>query len=195
VPVVLINRVARDHDSAVSCDNVAVGGALAELLLRAEHRRLAVVTGNSGTSTSTLRTEGFCRRAREAGLPAPLLVPGGLGHAAGLAAGQAIAALPPARRPDAVFGVSDILAMGVMDALREAGLAVPGDVSVVGADGIDAASRSPYRLTTVAQPQAAMVSRGLDLLLARIGGTATPPEIVLLPGTLIRRGSARLEPR
>ncbi|MDB5369072.1 MAG: Sugar-binding domain protein [Roseomonas sp.] len=192
VPVVMVNRVARLHGSAVSCNNLAAGEALAELLLAAGHRRPAIVSGNAGTSTSTERAEGFARRFLAAGLPAPARFEGGTGHAAGYAAGQAIAALPAPQQPDAVFGVSDILAMGAMDALREAGLRVPGDVSVVGMDGIAAGAHAPYRLTTVAQPLEAMVARGLDLLLARIGGARLPDEVVLLRGALIRRASARL---
>jgi DNA-binding LacI/PurR family transcriptional regulator len=192
VPLVMVNRVAREHGSAVSCDNMAAGEALAGLLLEAGHRRMAVVTGNPGTSTSMERAEGFARRVVAAGLPAPVLLPGGAGHEAGYAAGQAIAALPAGQRPDAVLGVSDILAMGVMDALREAGLSVPRDISVVGIDGILPAGRPPYRLTTVAQPLEAMITRGLDLLLARIGGAQIPDEVVLLRGTLVRRASARL---
>jgi DNA-binding LacI/PurR family transcriptional regulator len=194
VPVVMVNRVAREHGSAVSCDNIAASEALAELLLAAGHRRPAIVTGNAGTSTSIERIEGFARRITAAGLPEPLRFEGGAGHAAGFTAGQAIAALPEGQRPDAVFGVSDVLAMGAMDALREAGLSVPGDVSVVGIDGISAAGQAPYRLTTVAQPLEAMVARGLDLLLARIGGARLPDEVVTLRGTLIRRMSARLLP-
>ncbi|RKK05064.1 LacI family DNA-binding transcriptional regulator [Pseudoroseomonas wenyumeiae] len=192
VPLVMVNRVAREHGSAVSCDNLAAGETLADLLMEAGYRRLAVITGNPGTSTGLERAEGFVRRVVAAGLPAPLLLPGGASHAAGYAAGQAMAALPAEQRPDAVMGVSDILAMGAMDALREAGLSVPGDVSVVGVDGIAAAGRAPYRLTTVAQPLEAMIARGLDMLLARIGGTQVPEEVVLLRGSLIRRASARL---
>ncbi|MBO1077069.1 LacI family DNA-binding transcriptional regulator [Roseomonas marmotae] len=192
VPVVMINRVAREHASAVSCDNLAAGETLADLLLAAGHRRMAVIAGNPGTSTNIERADGFIRRVTAAGLPAPAVLPGGGDHAAGYAAGQAVAALPRAERPDALFGVSDILAMGAMDALREAGLSVPGDISVVGADGIAAAGRPPYRLTSYAQPLEAMVSRGLDLLLARIGGARMPDERVLLRGQLIRRASARL---
>jgi DNA-binding LacI/PurR family transcriptional regulator len=192
VPLVMVNRVAREHGSAVSCDNLAAGEALAELLLEGGHRRLAVITGNPGTSTGIERAEGFVRRIVAAGLPAPLLLPGGASHAAGYAAGQAVAALPVEQRPDAVMGVSDILAMGAMDALREAGLSVPGEISVVGIDGIAAAGRAPYHLTTVAQPLEAMIGRGLDMLLARIGGAQLPEEVVLLRGSLIRRASARL---
>jgi DNA-binding LacI/PurR family transcriptional regulator len=191
VPLVMLNRVAREHGSAVSCDNLAGGAALADLLLAGGYRRMAVVAGNPGTSTSTERVAGFVRAVVAAGLPAPSVLPGGAGHPEGFAAGQAIAALPAATRPDAVFGVSDILAMGAMDALREAGLSVPGDIAVVGMDGIGPAARPPYRLTTVAQPLAAMVARGLDLLTARIGGMPLADEIVSLPGTLVRRASTR----
>ena len=192
VPLVMVNRVAREHGSAVSCDNRAAGEGLADLLLRAGHRRFAIITGNPVSSTSAERTESFAARVVAAGLPAPALFPGGASHAAGFAAGQRIAALPRGQRPDAVFGVADILAMGAMDGLREAGLSVPGDVSVVGADGIGPALRPPYRLTTVAQPLEAMVGRGLDLLLARIGGVALPQERVLLRGQILPGGSARL---
>ncbi|WP_159993249.1 LacI family DNA-binding transcriptional regulator [Roseomonas sp. 18066] len=194
VPLVMINRVAREHGSAVSCDNRAGAELLATLLLEAGHRRLAVVTGNAATSTGRERTEGFCQFVAAAGGDMPLLVTGGASHAAGFAAGQRIAAMPAAERPDAVFAVADILAMGVIDALREAGLAVPGDVSVVGMDGISLADRPPYRLTTVVQPLQAMVARGLDLLLAGIeqGAVAAPQERVLLRGTLRLGASARL---
>jgi DNA-binding LacI/PurR family transcriptional regulator len=194
VPVVMVNRVAREHGSAVSCDNEAAGALLADLLVASGHRRATIVTGNAKTSTSIERAHGFARQMLHAGLPAPSQLGGENSHAAGYAAGQAIAALAPAERPDAVMGVSDILAMGVMDALREAGIAVPGEISVVGIDGIGAARRPPYHLTTVAQPLEAMVERGLDLLLARIGGLPQPDEVVLLRGTLIRGGSARLLP-
>ncbi|MDQ1078058.1 LacI family DNA-binding transcriptional regulator [Pseudoroseomonas cervicalis] len=192
VPLVMVNRVAREHGSAVSCDNRATGETLATLLLQAGHRRPAIILGNPGSSTSAERAESFAATIRRAGLPAPPMLPGGGSHAAGYAAGRRIAALPPAERPDAVFGVADILAMGAMDALREAGLSVPGDVSIVGADGIGPALRPPYRLTTVVQPLEAMVARGLDLLLARIGGADLPQERILLRGRLVEGRSARL---
>ncbi|HWL79424.1 MAG TPA: LacI family DNA-binding transcriptional regulator [Roseomonas sp.] len=191
VPLVMVNRVAWEHGSAVSCDNHAAGALLADLLLRAGHRRLAVVTGNARTSTSTERAEGFARQVAAAGLPAPLRLGGDNSHAMGYRAGQEIAAMPPEARPDAVLGVSDILAMGVMDALREAGIGVPEAVSVVGIDGIGAARRPPYNLTTVAQPLEAMVERGLDLLQERMQGRTRAEEVVLLRGTLIRGRSVR----
>jgi DNA-binding LacI/PurR family transcriptional regulator len=69
---------------------------------------------------------------------------------------------------------------------------VPEDVSVVGFDGIAAAARPIYAITTMAQPLASMVGRGLDLLTARAGGAAIPDEVVLLRGELVIRRSARI---
>ncbi|MXP64274.1 LacI family transcriptional regulator [Roseomonas sp. M0104] len=192
VPLVMINRVAWEHGSAVSCDNHAAGALLADLLLRAGHRRLAVVSGNARTSTSTERAEGFARQVAAAGLPPPLALGGDNSHATGYQVGREIAAMSPGTRPEAVLGVSDILAMGVMDALREAGIGVPEAVSVVGIDGIGPARRPPYELTTVAQPLECMIERGLDLLQERMRGRPRAEEVVLLRGRLIRGRSARL---
>jgi len=196
VPLVMVNRVAWEHGSAVSCDNHAAGAALAQLLIDAGHRRLAVVTGNARTSTSLERADGFARCATAAGLPEPLAFGGGGNtHAMGFAAGEQIAALDPESRPDAVMAVSDILAMGVMDALREAGIGVPDAISVVGIDGVAPALRPPYRLTTIAQPVEAMIERALDLLQARMSGDPRADELVVLRGTLIQGSSARLPAR
>ncbi|EFH13546.1 LacI family DNA-binding transcriptional regulator, partial [Teichococcus cervicalis] len=71
VPLVMVNRVAREHGSAVSCDNRATGEALAGFLLRAGHRRPAIILGNPGSSTSAERAESFAAAIRRAGLPEP----------------------------------------------------------------------------------------------------------------------------
>ncbi len=94
-----------------------------------------------------------------------------------------------------MLGVSDFIAMGILDALREAGLSVPGDISVVGIDGVGAAQRAPYRLTTVAQPLDTMIERALDLLSARMSDQKRPDEVVTLRGDLIVGHSARLPAR
>lgn len=192
VPLVMVNRVAWEHGSAVSCDNRAGGALLADLLVRAGHKRLAVVRGGPATSTSLERTEAFAEQVMAAGLPAPLVLGGANSHEMGFASGESIADMAPGIRPDGVMCASDLLAMGVMDALRERGLSVPGDVSVVGMDGTAPALRAPYRLTTVAQPLDDMLERAFDLLQARMEGLARADELVLLRGHLILGTSARL---
>ena len=74
--------------------------------------------------------------------------------------------------PTAVFAANDVMAMGALVALREAGLRVPGDVAVVGFDDVPAAALITPRLTTVAQFQENLGGRAAEMLLERLEGTA-----------------------
>jgi DNA-binding LacI/PurR family transcriptional regulator len=192
VPVIMVNRVPRVHASAVACDNHGGGDLLARLLLDAGHRRVAIIRGNATTSTSIERERGFSERILADGGEVVQRVNGLSSYDGGYAAGRRLSALPARQRPDAVFAVADIMAMGAIDALRHAGVRVPDDMSVVAFDGIAAGAWPPYRLTTVKQPLAAMIGRGLDLLVARLGSGFVPDEVVSLRGELIIRGSARV---
>lgn len=192
VPVVMVNRVARLHSSAVACDNAGGSAELAELLLRSGRRRFAMVGTSSPSSTAREREKGFVEHLAHAGIGRPLRLDGHSTYEGGFEAGRRIGALPAGERPDAVFAVSDIMAMGVLDALRQAGIRVGKDVSVVGFDGLPSAAWPVYDLTTVEQPLAAMAGRALDLLQARIADRALPDESVTLRGRLIERGSSRV---
>lgn len=191
VPVVMVNRIPRLHASAVSCDNFAGGKDLADFLLRQGHRRFAVIRGTPGASTSEHREAGFTQAADMAGASIASRHEGRSSYEGGYESGAVIAALPRRRRPTAVFAVNDIMAMGAIDAFRLAGLSVPQDISIVGFDNIDAASRPIYRITTMSQPLEAMVERGLGMLLGRMARQEVPDEVLLLRGTLIERNSTR----
>ena len=190
VPVVMVNRVARLNSSAVTCDNRFGSRQLAELLIARGYRRFALIRTSSSSSTGQQRDQGFFDAVLEAGLAPPQRYDGRSTHEGGYAAGLQIAAQPPAKRPDAVFAVSDIMAMGAMDALRASGLAVPRDLAVVGFDGLPAAAWPHYDLTTVEQPLPAMIGRALDLLRARMTDRGLPDETVSLRGRLVERSSS-----
>jgi DNA-binding LacI/PurR family transcriptional regulator len=194
VPVVMLNRLPQTGASAVACANHQGGQDLADFLLAGPHRRFAVVRGRADSSVSHERVRGFVERCAAAAAPIVASFDGGWTYDGGFAAGRAIAEMPPADRPDAVFAAADIMAMGVMDALRLAGIRMPESISVVGFDGIAPGMRPIYRLTTVAQPLADIVGRAFDLLEARIANRALPDEIVLLRGGLVVRDSARRPP-
>jgi DNA-binding LacI/PurR family transcriptional regulator len=191
VPVVMVNRVPRLHASAIACDNFQGGQDLAAFLLEGGHHRFAIIRGNPDSSTSIERERGFAEWLAARDIDPPLRINGESTYAGGFSAGRMFAEMPQDRRPDAIFAVADIMAMGVIDAFRIAGIRVPEDVSVVGFDGIAQAARPIYAITTVAQPLVSMVARGLDLVTARIGHAALPDEVVLLRGELIIRRSAR----
>ena len=89
---------------------------------------------------------------------------------------------------DAIFATSDMVAIGAMRALHEAGMNIPADVSIVGFDDIAAARLSEPPLTTISQDARLAGETLVDTLIANIEGLA--PESVLLPVRLSVRGSS-----
>lgn len=190
VPVVMVNRIARQHTSAVTCDNINGSAQLADVLIQAGRRRIAVIGTSSSSSTGQDREAGFNRYLETVGLRPVLRLDGQSTYEGGFEAGQHIGRLLQRDRPDAVFAVSDIMAFGILDAFRLAGLSVPSDVAVVGFDGLPHGSRPIYNLTTIEQPVVAMTSRALDLLQARMSDNTLPDETSSLKGALVLRGSS-----
>ncbi|MXP62322.1 LacI family DNA-binding transcriptional regulator [Roseomonas sp. M0104] len=186
---VLFNRTAAGPTplDSIACDNLAGGRAAAEALLAQGRKQLAFVAGRADTSTSQDRERGFRAMLAERGLPPPLRVEAGdFSYESGHRAARSLAG-----RADGIFFANDILALGGLDALRhDAGLRVPEDVAVIGFDDIPMGAWPAYRLTTLRQPVPAMVARTVELLQARLGGTAGPPTGERLPAELVRRGSA-----
>ncbi|WP_216320752.1 LacI family DNA-binding transcriptional regulator [Deinococcus aestuarii] len=189
VPVLLFNRRLPGHDLlSVACDNHAGGRLAAQLLYGSGARRLAFVGGDPDTSTHQDRLRGFAGWLAEAGL-SPVAAPArAFQYDWGV---QATLDLHAAgERPDAIFGANDIVAIGVLDALRLLGRRVPEEVSVIGFDGIQEAGRVAYQLTTIRQPLEAMIEDALRVLddPRPDGGPR------LHPGELIWRGTVRGAP-
>lgn len=195
VPVILFNRYAPEAAvSAVVCDNVAGGRAVADLLLDAGHRRIAFVGGVADSSTNREREEGFRARLDERGVAPTTTLDGAYSYEWGREAATRLLAV--AEPPDALFCANDVIALGALDALRhDLGLDVPDDVAVVGFDDIPAASWEAYRLTTVRQPLEAMIERTLALLIPADGEERPDPSpgaaVERLSGELIVRGTTR----
>ncbi|WP_374198571.1 substrate-binding domain-containing protein [Streptomyces scabiei] len=116
------------------------------------------------------------------------LQPGGRPPGGAGAAGPA-----PAARPTALFAGADVVAMGVLEALADAGLSVPGDLSVAGYDNTTFAAFGPVSLTSVDQAGREMGRNAVRLLLDRIADHGRPSAKVTLSPTLVtRRSTARL---
>jgi len=191
IPIVLFNRTQNDARlSAVTSDNFAGGRALADLLVRGGHQRIAYIAGWEGASTQGDREAGFRAglAAHSQSLYARAVADFDLSKARTVAREMFSADTPP----DAVFVANDHMAFAVMDVLRfELNLRVAEDVSVVGYDDVQLAAWPAYDLTTVRQPARQMVAKTVDMLIARLGGGA-PPEQITIPGPLRIRGSAKL---
>jgi LacI family transcriptional regulator len=190
-PVVLVNRTIDGYPAdQVSSDNLAGGRRVAEYLLRNGRRRIALIGGIPRASTIRHREQGFREALAAAGMPLPphyYQRSETFSHGSGA---QAVARLLElGAPPDAIFCVNDVLALGAMDGARARGVRVPEDLWLLGYDDIELASWGAYDLTTVRQPMDAMVTRAIDLLLARIADRARPIQHDCLPNELVIRGS------
>ena len=194
VPVVMVNRQARRQSSAVVCDNLGGAAQMAELLLQAGHRRIGLVRTSTPSSTGHDRERGFLSQLEMCGLAPVIRLDGRSTYEGAFEAGKQIAAMPAGKRPDAVFAVSDVMAFGVMDALRLASLGTPADVAVAAFDGLPESARPLYDLSTIEQPIPAMIARALDMLHARIADPTLPDETVSMRGRLVLRNSTRPTP-
>lgn len=195
IPFVLVDRVAGEaEECSVSVDDT-VGGALAgRHLIGAGHRTIAYISGPPHLQQVRDRRAGMRLALAEAGLPpeALLEIPADrLDVAAGRDGGARLLGLAP--RPTAVFCANDLLALGVLQTVYAAGLAVPQDLAIVGYDDIEFAAAAAVPLTSVRQPAAAMGRLAADLLLEEIRaeGAGHEHQHVVLQPELVVRGSSR----
>ena len=190
VPVVLFNRRQDDDlQTSVTSDNFAGGHLVARHLLDTGHRRLGHIAGWQGASTSRDREAGFRAALAQAGSAVFAREVGDFHTDRAKDAARSM--FDAAVRPDAVLVANDHMAFLVMDVLRsELGLKVPQDVSVVGFDDVPTAAWRAYDLTTVRQDTDAMVAETVRTLLTKIDDPEAAPEQVLLPVTLVVRGSS-----
>ncbi len=191
VPTVCGGRPAtRRPRYVVDADNLAGGRAAVGHLVAGGRRRLAVLAGPQDMSSGHDRLVGALDAAETAGLgrSAVRVAWGDYSEESGRRAMAGLLAdgAPP---PDGVFAASDLMAVGALRALREAGLSVPGDVAVVGFDDAPVCRLTDPELTTVRQPVSRMGAVMAEVLLARIAGRDVPAE-TLLPTRLVVRGSA-----
>jgi len=153
VKLVLVNRPVVGHGSYNIVSDDQGGAAMAaDRLIRAGHKRLAVVASESGTPTQVRRTMGFVEEAERKGFTVDVTRNGATSYDAGRLGARALFSGSRDAAPDAVFCTTDLLAAGFMDTIRnEFGLRIPEDVSVIGYDDIPQASWGAYQLTTLKQ--------------------------------------------
>ncbi|MGY0071318.1 LacI family DNA-binding transcriptional regulator [Streptomyces sp. QTS137] len=193
VPFVVADQNAPQPGAcSVGIDDVAGGHAAVRHLIERGHRSIAHVSGPDLLQQVRDRRRGALGAVGAAGLPAASLrdVPcPALTVNAGRDAGHRILGL--SHRPTAVFCANDLLALGVMQALYEAGLRVPDDMAVVGYDDIEFAASAVVPLTSVRRPAVAMGRQAGRLLVedtAR-GGVHEHAHVVLQPELVVRRST------
>jgi LacI family transcriptional regulator len=189
-PVVILDRRVPNLDAdVVRCDSVEGAYQLIKLLIDQGHRRIAVMSGPQGVSTADDRVAGFQKAMTESRLLYDgLVLYGTYTLTSGYEMAKRVLSLSP--QATALFAANNFIAIGALKALRDSGLKVPGDISVVAFDDLPQTWIVEPFLTVAAQPPYEMGCKATQLLLNRIRGEA-PSECqeILLPIELIVRHS------
>lgn len=173
----------------VGIDNTAAGRMAAEALLARGYRRIAFLGGPERASSTQDRLQGFLSAATGA------TVSHSFAAAYSFDAGRAemqrlLASGPPAQ---GYFCGDDVLSIGALSALQQAGLRVPADVGLLGLNDMEIAAWPNINLTTIRQPIEDIISASIDRIVALLQDPESPPEARLFPCSLVVRGTLRPE--
>ncbi|MEZ4656604.1 MAG: LacI family DNA-binding transcriptional regulator [Caldilineaceae bacterium] len=179
--------------SGIEIDNIGGGRMAAEYLIEQGHKQIGFIGIDSEIPgctlpTSALRLQGFRATLLEAGLPLHDIYICNVPNDANAACEQAMKLLALPDRPTAIFATSDLLAVGVLRAVREAGLINPHDVAVLGFDDLDMAEY--LGLTTIRQSLDESGRVAVELLLNRLAEPTRPIQHVRFPLTVLKRQTA-----
>lgn len=184
-PIVAIDQPISGLDS-VRTDHYRGAEIIAQFAIEQGHQNVALISGEQALFSSRERREGFIAQARgKLNIRWEIQVP--------LTPSLSSNALEALCRRDVtlIVCVNDLIAMATLSALRQEGIRVPEDVSVIGFDDMQWSSWPLLNLTTVHQPLAELGHRAVDLLIDRLDDPAKPHDDIILPVSLMERGSTR----
>ena len=191
IPTVMMDWAPFDGDSDLIQDNSLLGGDMAtQYLIDKGYQRIACIAGPLDKTPSRLRLEGYQRAMNRAGIAIHdgYIITSDFEFSGGLQAMTSLLALP--EPPQAVFVGNDAMAVGVYQALYQAGLDVPQDMAVVGYDDIELARYMTPPLTTVHQPKDELGELAIDVLIHRMAQPEQAQQRVQLTPELVIRSSA-----
>jgi LacI family transcriptional regulator len=190
IPTVLVDRLPGNQPiDQVGPENVQAMSALVQHLGELGHRRIGMISGAAGLTTSSERELGYRLGLGRAGLPwDPDLVASGESTTmqGGVALAQLLSLAAP---PTAVVAGNNAMMVGVLHEARRRQLKIGTDLAVVGYDDVEWAELVDPPLTTMAQPIADIGRTAVRMLLARIQDPSREPQTVRLPAKLMHRQS------
>lgn len=195
VPVVVVDPagVPSLDVPTIGAGNWTGGLRATEYLISLGHRRIGFIAGPPRLLCSRARLDGYRAALEAAGIPVAdeLIQPGDFYHESGFNSGNALLHLDSP--PTAIFASSDQMALGVYEAVRQKGLRVPSDVSVIGFDDLPEVRWSSPPLTTVRQPLAEMglLAARTVLRLAQ-GEQIESPRVELATELIVRDSTASI---
>ena len=178
----------------ISLDNRAAAKAMTEHLIGLGHRRIGLIKGPKSSPLTRDRVAGYQDALQHAGIACDpeLICHGDFSLKAGYDGAAAMLKLPD--RPTALFCENDEMAIGALKHLKQQGLRVPQDVSLVGFDDIPFAAYCDPPLTTIAQPAEMFGQKAVEMLIALIEKKPLAQRHVVLPFELtLRQSTAALK--
>ena len=187
VPTIFIGNSGHAHlQPSFLIDNFAGALAITRHLADSGRRRIAFVAGPSGNLEAGERLRGYRSAMAEVGL-AERLEQGDFGEDSGRDAARALVG---GEAPDAIFCANDMMAIGCLDALRQAGIDVPGEIALAGFDDIPIARYVDPPLTTAAVPIADIGRQALECCADALAGGRSETQRIFTPELVIRGSSA-----
>ncbi len=196
LPVVCLDRrLSTPHLDTVVVDNRQGAYEAVSRLIALGHRRIGIITGLPGLSTSNERLEGYLKALTENDIPVEdkLIREGNSKYDGGLL--QAAALLEMPRPPTALFPCNNMMTLGALEAIHRAGVRVPEALSIIGFDDIPWAPSLNPPLTTVRQPGYELGRCAAEMLLQRIAEPKrSPTQIMLQPELIVRKSCGPAPP-
>jgi DNA-binding LacI/PurR family transcriptional regulator len=191
--VVFVDRIpTKWKGDSVTSDHEEGAFAATRHLIELGHKRIATITGPLTGPSAVARLKGFERAMASARLsvPASFIQEADFNKSAGR--NKAHALLRMNNRPTAIFAANDLIAFGVLAALREAGLRCPEDVSLVGFDNLDDSDATVPALTTVDQFAYQIGATAAQTVVDRMQGDGgTTRHTLLAPKLRVKESTAR----
>jgi LacI family transcriptional regulator len=188
VPNVVLGRpFVPEGANYIDVDNVSAAANATRHLINLGYKRVATITGERNSAVTIDRLEGYKQALKNSGreIDESLIVEGDFTEPGGYTAMAQLLTV----KPDAVFAASDIMAVGAMNAVLNAGLRIPDDVAFVGFDDIPVSTMTPVKLTTIRQPILQFGIKAVELLIDVINNGKKPARRITLETELIIRES------
>lgn len=196
IPLIFVDRQPESGIKAplIRTDNLSAAHDAVAYLIGLGHRDLAMISGPATLPTASQRLQGFRTACEEAGLSLreECVREGFLGAEGGYRATREVLALKP--RPTALFSFNNMLAVGALRALRETGVGVPRDISLITFDDMDLFPYVDPPITAIAQPDYQIGTEAARTLISMLSGDFFVPREMVLPTEFRQRESCAPPP-
>ncbi|MBN1326627.1 MAG: GntR family transcriptional regulator [Candidatus Cloacimonetes bacterium] len=192
LPIVLLDNLAKDKSiPSITIDNFNSCYESTNYLWSLGHRHIGFISGLLDSDVCKERLQGYVSALNAYGMEedAAMIFKGDYSYESGSKAAEYFLSLP--EPPTAIMCANDSMAIGAMKVIQENGLKIPDDISIIGFDDIEIASRIFPTLTTNAAPITEMAEKSVSMLLSAISGKDIDYEHIIMPARLITRESCK----